>query len=147
MAGNLGGLTEVTRRNRMRATDVPDQLPQFDLPPTSELFSKVALIERHPNLLTPPRLQWALRNRATNGLASVVYESKSGQLLIHEPEFLRWYLGLTGRSKPRATGTPAPRRRVSPPELHSHSALAGGSLSGPRAMLACTSGDTLKAAP
>lgn len=32
----------------------------------------------------------------------MVYESKSGQLLVHEPEFLRWYLGLTGRSKPRA---------------------------------------------
>ena len=147
MAGDLEGLIELTRRDRMRATDVPHQLPQVDLPPTSELFSKVALVERHPNLLTPPRIQWAVRNRATNGLASVVYESKSGQLLIHEPEFLRWYLGLTGRSKPRATGTPGPRRRVSRPELHSFSALAGGSLSGPRAMPACASGDTLKAAP
>ena len=124
----------------MHTTDVPHQLPQFDLPPTSELFSKAALVERHPNLLTAPRIRWALRNRATNGLASVVYESKSGQLLIHEPEFLRWYLGLTGRSKPRATGTPAPQRGVSRPELHSHAALAGGSLSGPRAMSACASG-------
>jgi hypothetical protein len=73
------------------------------IPPTSELFSKQALVERHPNLLTHPRVQWALRNRATNGLWSVVYESKSGHLLVHEPEFLRWYLGLTGRSKPRAS--------------------------------------------
>jgi hypothetical protein len=75
----------------------------LDIPPTSELFCKEALIERHPNLLTHPRVQWALRNRARNGLSSVVYESKSGQLLVHEPEFLRWYLGLTGRSKPRAS--------------------------------------------
>jgi hypothetical protein len=76
---------------------------QPDIPPTSELFSKEALVERHPNLLTHPRIQWALRNRATNGLSSVVYESKPGQLLVHEPAFLRWYLGLTGRSKPRAS--------------------------------------------
>jgi hypothetical protein len=76
-----------------------------DIPPTAELFSKEALVERHPNLLTYPRMQWALRNRATNGLSSVVYESKSGQLLVHEPAFLRWYLGLTGRSKPRASRT------------------------------------------
>jgi hypothetical protein len=41
-----------------------------------------------------------------------VYESKSGQLLIHEPEFLRWYLGLTGRSKPRASRV---RRRSTGP--------------------------------
>lgn len=78
-------------------------VPQLDIPPTSELFSKEALVERHPNLLTYARVQWALRNRARNGLSTVVYESKSGQLLVHEPEFLRWYLGLTGRSKPRAS--------------------------------------------
>jgi hypothetical protein len=76
---------------------------QPDIPRTSELFSKEALAERHPNLLTHARIQWALRNRATNGLSSIVYESKSGQLLVHEPAFLRWYLGLTGRSKPRAS--------------------------------------------
>jgi hypothetical protein len=74
-----------------------------DIPPTSELFSKEALVERHPNLLTYPRIQWALRNRATNGLSSAVYECRSGQLLVHEPRFRRWYLGLTGRSKPRAS--------------------------------------------
>jgi hypothetical protein len=77
----------------------------MDIPPTSELFSKEALAERHPNLLTHSRVQWALRNRARNGLSSVVYKSKSGQLLVHEPEFLRWYLGLTRRSKPRAPRT------------------------------------------
>jgi hypothetical protein len=87
----------------MRANTTPNQVPQLQIPPTSELFSKEALVERHPNLLTHPRLQWALRNRATNGLSSAVYESKSGKLLVHEPGFLRWYLGLTGRSKPRAS--------------------------------------------
>ena len=90
----------------MHANITPRQVPPIDLPPTSELFSKEALVERHPNLLTFPRIQWALRNRARNGLSSVVYASKSGQLLIHEPEFLRWYLGLTGRSKPRASRVP-----------------------------------------
>jgi hypothetical protein len=87
----------------MRTYITSANFPRADVPPTSELFSKDALVERHPNLLTYPRVQWALRNRARNGLCSVVYESKSGQLLVHEPEFLRWYLGLTGRSKPRAT--------------------------------------------
>jgi hypothetical protein len=89
---------------RCRATQLTSAVMlQRDIPPTSELFSKEALVGRHPNLLTHPRVQWALRNRARNGLSSVVYESKSGHLLVHEPEFLRWYLGLTGRSKPRAS--------------------------------------------
>ena len=92
----------------MHAHITSSNVPRLDIPPTSELFSKDALVERHPNLLTCPRVQWALRNRATNGLSSVVYESKSGQLLIHEPQFLRWYLGLAGRSKPRASSV---RRR------------------------------------
>lgn len=48
-----------------------------------------ALVERHPNLLTEARVQWALRNRAQNGLASAVYESRSGKLVVHEPTFLR----------------------------------------------------------
>jgi hypothetical protein len=86
----------------MRTQITSADVPRLAIPPTSELLSKEALVERHPNLLTQPRVQWALRNRARNGLSSVVYESKSGQLLVHEPEFLRWYLGLTGRSKPRA---------------------------------------------
>src|ERR1700689_4313985 len=87
----------------MHAYTTSSNVPRLDIPATSELFSKEALVERHPNLLTYPRVQWALRNRARNGLSSAVYESKSGQLLVHEPEFLRWYLGLTGRSKPRAS--------------------------------------------
>ena len=72
------------------------------LPPTSELFTKAQLVERHPNLLSLNRLDWALRHRASNGLAGAVYESRSAELLVHEPQFLRWYLGLTGRAKPRA---------------------------------------------
>jgi hypothetical protein len=73
------------------------------IPPSNELFPRHALVKRHPNLLTEPRVQWALRNRARNGLSDVVYESRSGELLVHEPGFLRWYLGLAGRAKPRAT--------------------------------------------
>jgi hypothetical protein len=94
----------------MREYQAPPHRGQTDLPPTSELFSKDALVKRHPNLLTPPRIEWALRKRATNGLSSVVYESKSGQLLVHESEFLRWYLGLTGRAKPRASRIPPSQR-------------------------------------
>jgi hypothetical protein len=92
----------------MHSLVAPLRVTQQEIPPTSELFSKEALVERHPNLLTRPRIQWALRNRARNGLSSVVYESKSGQLLVHEPEFIRWYLGLTGRSKPRASRVSRP---------------------------------------
>jgi hypothetical protein len=55
----------------------PNVLP-LDVPPTSELFSKEALVERHPNLLTYARVQWALRNRASNGLSSIVYNSRPG---------------------------------------------------------------------
>lgn len=73
-----------------------------DIPPTSELFPRHALVERHPNLLTEPRVQWALRHRATNGLEDAVFLSRSGELLVHEPGFLRWYLGLKGLAKPRA---------------------------------------------
>jgi hypothetical protein len=73
------------------------------VPPTSEIFSRHALVERHPTLLTEPRVQWALRHRAKNGLADSVFESRAGELVIHEPGFLRWYLGLEGRAKPRAS--------------------------------------------
>jgi len=99
----------------MRAYITSPNVLRLDIPPTSELFSKEALVERHPNLLTYPRVQWALRNRTRNGLSSIVHESKSGQLLVHEPEFLRWYLGLTGRSKPRASR--AVRRCTGPRSL------------------------------
>jgi hypothetical protein len=73
------------------------------VPPTSELFPRHALVQRHPNLLTEPRVMWALRNRSKNGLADAVYESKAGELLVHEPRFLQWFLGLDGRQKPRAS--------------------------------------------
>jgi hypothetical protein len=73
-----------------------------EIPPTAELFPRHALVQRHPNLLTEPRLQWALRRRATNGLSDAVFESRAGELIIHEPTFLRWFLGLAGRAKPRA---------------------------------------------
>jgi hypothetical protein len=76
------------------------------VPPTTELFNKHSLVERHPHLLTPARVEWAFRHRESNGLKGVIYESKSGELLFHEPGFLAWYLGLTGRAKPRA-----PRRK------------------------------------
>ena len=72
------------------------------LPPTAELFTKAQLATRHPHLLSLNRLAWALRRRARNGLSSAVFESPVGELLIHEPAFLAWFLGLQGRSKPRA---------------------------------------------
>lgn len=76
--------------------------PNF-LPPTTELFNRHQLAERHAHLLTDHRIAWALRNRRNNGLdgTGAVYNSPCGELLIHEPAFLRWFLGLGGRSKPR----------------------------------------------
>jgi hypothetical protein len=43
--------------------------------------SKEAFAERHPNLLTHSRVQWALRNRARNGLSSVVYRRRENGVL------------------------------------------------------------------
>jgi uncharacterized membrane protein len=71
------------------------------LPPTAELFTKAQLVARHPHLLSANRVVWALRHRATNGLSRAVFDSPCGELLIHEPEFLAWLLGLGGRAKPR----------------------------------------------
>jgi hypothetical protein len=72
-------------------------------PPTTELFSKLQLAARHPHLLTETRIAWACRNRYRNGLAAAgaVFEARGSELLVHEPAFLRWFLGLTGRAKPR----------------------------------------------
>jgi hypothetical protein len=91
------------------------------LPPLAEVFPKRQLIERHPHLLSEHRLAWALRNRRTNGLeaAGAVYETGVGEIVLHEPRFLQWFLGLSGRGKPRRlrrsrparpspAGTPAP---------------------------------------
>ncbi len=75
------------------------------MPPPGELFTTKALVARHPNLLTKSRLEWCLRNRETNGLASVVFDTKCKVLLIHEPTFLQWFLGLSCREKPRRART------------------------------------------
>jgi hypothetical protein len=72
-------------------------------PPILELFNKQGLVERHPSMLTESRVQWALRNRKSNGLAEAVYETRGGELLVHEPAFLRWFLNLDGRAKPRTS--------------------------------------------
>jgi len=73
------------------------------LPPTSELFTQRQLAERHSHLLNHNRIIWAVRNRADNGLkaAGAVFESPCG-----EPAFLRWFLGLSGRAKPRSPRRP-----------------------------------------
>lgn len=73
------------------------------LPPTSELFPLRQLVLRHPHLLNQSRLEWATRHRKKNGLnaAGAVFESPCGELLIHEPAFLSWFLGLSSRAKPR----------------------------------------------
>jgi hypothetical protein len=77
---------------------------EIALPPMSELFERKALSQRHPKLLPDSRIEWALRWRDDNGLSACggVYESPTGVLLIHEPRFIAWFLGLRGRSKPRA---------------------------------------------
>jgi hypothetical protein len=81
------------------------------LPPTAELFALRDLAARHPNLLSESRLKWAIRNRRENGLqsAGIVFETKGGELVLHEPAFLQWWLGLAGRHTPRA---PRKRRRI-----------------------------------
>jgi hypothetical protein len=73
------------------------------LPPTSELYTGRQLAARHQNLLNKHRVAWALRHRRKNGLtnSNAVFESPCGELLIHEPAFLAWFLGLSNRAKPR----------------------------------------------
>lgn len=72
------------------------------MPSTTELFTKDQLVSRHSHLLSANRVVWALRRRAINGLSGAVFDSPCGQLLIHEPAFIAWLLGLKGRAKPRA---------------------------------------------
>lgn len=74
------------------------------LPPASEIFPASQFPQRHPHLLSGHRVAWALRNRKANGLsnAGAVFDSPCGELLIHEPKFIAWFLGLAGRGKPRA---------------------------------------------
>ena len=83
----------------MSASDTP-------LPPPSELFTRRQLVERHSHLLNKHRVDWALRNRARNGLdaCGAVFQSPCGEDLIREPAFLAWFLGLAGRAKPRVSG-------------------------------------------
>jgi hypothetical protein len=78
-------------------------MPAESLPPTSELFTSRQLAQRHPHLLSVNRLAWATRHRQKNGLvaARAVFESPCSELLIHEPAFLSWFLGLSSRAKPR----------------------------------------------
>jgi len=80
-------------------------ITNLSLPSVTELFSIQDLVARHPTLFTRSRLQWALRNRKTNGLiaANAVFETQSRQLLLREPAFIAWYLKLDGRNRPRAT--------------------------------------------
>jgi hypothetical protein len=72
------------------------------IPPTTELFSLRQIVERHPHLFTHWRVEHALRKRNSNGLKPSVFETRSGELLLHEPGFLSWYLGLSGHAKPHA---------------------------------------------
>jgi hypothetical protein len=82
--------------------ELPMTAVPLPLPPMTELFTKAQLVARHPHLLSINRVTWALRRRATNGLSTAVFDSPCGELLIHEPSFLAWFLGLGGRAKPRA---------------------------------------------
>ena len=70
--------------------------------PRKDIATKAQLVARHPHLLSVNRVTWALRCRAANGPTAAVFDSPCGELLIHEPSFLAWSLGLSGRAKPRA---------------------------------------------
>lgn len=73
------------------------------LPSMDQLYTSRQLSARHKHLLNEHRLAWALRHRQKNGLsaAGAVFDSPCGELLIHEPAFLAWFLGLSNRAKPR----------------------------------------------
>ncbi len=77
------------------------------LPQMSELFTSRQLAQRHSHLLSEHRLAWATRHRQKNGLtaAGAVFKSPCGELLLHEPKFLAWFLGLSSRAKPRRLRT------------------------------------------
>lgn len=85
---------------------VQAELPMIAVPPTAELVTKAQLVARHSHLLSVNRVTWALRCRAVNGLSAAVFDSPCGELLIHEPSFLVWFLGLSGRAKSRAGRRP-----------------------------------------
>ena len=83
-------------------TELPMTAAPPSVPPMTELVTKAQLVAKHPHLLSVNRVAWALRCRAMNGLSDAVFDSPCGELLIHEPSFLAWFLGLSGRAKPRA---------------------------------------------
>jgi hypothetical protein len=83
-------------------TELPMTAVPPSVPPMTELVTKAQLVAKHPHLLSVNRVAWALRCRAVNGLSDAVFDSPCGELLIHEPSFLAWFLGTGGRAKPRA---------------------------------------------
>ena len=83
-------------------TELPMTAAPPSVPPMTELVTKAQLVAKHPHLLSVNRVTWALRCRAVNGLSDAVFDAPCGELLIHEPSFLAWFLGLSGRAKPRA---------------------------------------------
>lgn len=109
-AGTTGGAYSMSPRSNPKIFGPPPiqaELPMIavppSLPPTTELATKAQLVARHPHLLSVNRVTWALRCRAVNGLSAAVFDSPCGELLIHEPSFLAWFLGLSGRAKPRSS--------------------------------------------
>jgi hypothetical protein len=43
---------------------------ELEIPPTTELFPIIDLVERHKSLLTESKVRWAVRNRIRNGLTA-----------------------------------------------------------------------------
>lgn len=82
------------------------------VPPSSELFAWREMPRRHPTLFNEHRIKWAMRNRKANGLedAGVIYETQAGEIFLHEPGFIGWFLGLQGKNKPRASASRRSRR-------------------------------------
>jgi hypothetical protein len=84
-------------------------------PPAHECFAPKAFAERHPTVLNLNRVVWAIRNRRANGLLECggVFESPMSQIFVHEPKFLQWLFGLSGRAKSRKLrGKPRRRSRA-----------------------------------
>ena len=98
-------ITPRTHDPRPIQTELPMTAAPPSVPPMRELVTKTQLIAKHPHLLSVNRVAWALRCRRVNGLSDAVFDSPCGELLIHEPSFLVWFLGLSGRAKPRARRT------------------------------------------
>jgi hypothetical protein len=104
----------LTRHTMQAEPHAITELPS--VPPMMELVTRAQLIAKYPHLLSAHRVEWALRRRATNGLSGAIFDSPCGKLLIHEPSFVAWFLGLSGRAKPRVTRRGRPSQ--SPIEIH-----------------------------